>query len=681
MSENIQNIYPLSPMQQGMLFHSLYAPETEVYAEQLSCKLHGKLDVAAFERALQRIVDRHDILRTAFVWEDLDEPLQVVHSDIKVPFEVLDWRDKSSDDQEKALNNFLKTERQNGLDLSQAPLIRINLMRTADDAYYFIWTYHHLLSDGWAFPILLGEVFKYYDAYSQGKELHLEPARPYSDYIAWLQQQDMEKARDFWTERLKGFTAPTPLVVDKQISADGGYGKERIIMSQELSDALNNFSKERKLTLNNLIQGAWAILLNKYSGEDDIVFGATVSGRPPELPGVETMVGLFINTLPVRIALNNNLPVLKCLQNLQREQAELHQYEYSPLVEIQGWSDVPRSLPLFNSILVFENYPVSDAVKQQESSLQVTDLNSFERTNYPITLVAAPGKQLALDIAYETKHFDKAIIKRILKHLETILQTVVTDPNQKLGQISILTEQEKQQSVYDWNYAEEPYPDQTTLHGWFEKQVEKTPDAVAVVFEDQKLTYKELNQRANQLARYLNKKGIGAEVITGISLERSLEIIVSILGVLKAGGAYLPIDPEYPADRINYMIEDSGLSLLITQSSLLDKFSGHDALKVSLDDSRSEIAKEADSNPKNNILPHNLAYVIYTSGSTGKPKGVLLQHQGTCNFIHNMSKHFEINQESSVLEFASFSFDASVADTFLCLLNGAALHVANRETQ
>lgn len=683
MNKNIQDIYPLSPMQQGMLFHSLYAPETEVYSEQLSCMLHGKLNKQAFNKAWQSVTARHETLRSAFVWEDLEEPLQVVYLKADIPFEMLDWRSRSEERQNTDFEEILKAERKRGLELTEAPLMRILLIQLSDDTFRLIWNHHHLLLDGWGLPVILKEVMLHYEAFDKNKEFRLPQPRPYRDYIAWLQRQDMEKARIFWTERLKGFSAPTPLTVNlKDGKEDTGYGKERLIFSQKLSDALNALAKENQLTLNTLVQGAWALLLSRYSGEDDIVFGATVSGRPPELPGVETMLGLFINTLPVRIQINDQSTLLTWLKELQINQVETRQYEYSPLVKIQGWSDVPNNLPLFKSILVFENYPVGESLAQQESSLSLTDVRSFERTNYPITLVAAPAKQLALDIAYETKHFDKAIIKRILKHLETILQAVVTDPNQKLGQISIITEQEKQQSVYDWNRTEKPYPDQTTLHGWFEKQAEKTPDAVAVVFEDQKLTYKELNQRANQLARYLNKKGIGAEVIAGISLERSLEIIISILGVLKAGGAYLPIDPEYPADRINYMIEDSGLSLLITQNSLLDKFSEHDdALKVSLDDSRSEIAKEADSNHRNNILPHNLAYVIYTSGSTGKPKGVLLQHQGTCNFIHNMNKYFEINQESRLLEFASFSFDASVADTFLCLLNGAALHIANRETQ
>jgi len=692
-TRNIEDIYPLSPMQQGMLFHSLYAPETGVYFEQSSYTLRGDLNIPAFERAWQRVIDRHPVLRTAFVWEGLDEPLQVVHRRVELPLEKQDWRGLSEDEQETRLEAFLQADRERGFDLGKAPLIRLTLIRTADDVYHFVWSHHHLLLDGWSQPILVREVFALYEAFQRGQDISLPPVRPYRDYIAWLQRQDIAEAEAFWRRTLKGFTAPTPLTVDvlsrphEPVGDEEDYAMQRMLLPAGTRTALEALARQHQLTLNTLVQGAWAILLSRYSGEDDVVFGATVSGRPADLPGAESMVGLFINTLPVRVQVRPEASVLSWLKDLLAHQVEMRQYEYSPLVEIQGWSEVPRDLPLFESILVFENYPVDEAVREQTGSLQIEWGRTFTRTNYPLTVAVSPGQQMGLLMAYDTRRFDAAAIRRMMGHMQALLTGMAADPQRRIATLPLLTEEEREQILVEWNATAAEFPRDQCIHHLVEAQVAERPDAIAVTFEDQALTYAELNRRANQLAHYLQKLGVGPEVLVGISTERSLEMIIGILGTLKAGGAYLPLDPTYPQERLAYMLEDSHASVLLTQSHLLDRLGvkrdpqsaiGNRQFTICLDTDWEVIAQEPDTNPVSGVTPDNLAYVIYTSGSTGRP--TMLRHRGLCNLTDAQRRAFGIRPGSRILQFSPFSFDASVWETFMALRNGATLCLARQET-
>ena len=331
---NIEDIYPLTPMQKGMLFHTLSAPESGVYFQQLVYTLHGDFDVSAFIRAWQRVVERHPILRTLFLWEQRDQPLQVVRRRVKLPWVQHDWRGLSPAEQQERLEVFLDADRDRGFELSRAPLMRLSLIQVAEDVYHFIWSRHHLLLDMWSGSLVREEVFAFYQAFQRGEVLHLEPARPYRDYITWLRRQDLSRAEVFWRQRLKGFTAPTVLGVDR---APGGlsaqeitYGKQQLRLSRAATATLQSLAREQRLTLNTLVQGAWALLLSRYSGEEDVAFGATVSGRPPDLAGVESMVGLFINTLPVRVQVAADDSLLPWLNRLQSQMVELRQYEVQP---------------------------------------------------------------------------------------------------------------------------------------------------------------------------------------------------------------------------------------------------------------------------------------------------------------------------------------------------------------
>jgi amino acid adenylation domain-containing protein len=681
--KNVEDIYSLSPMQQGMLFHTLYASESRVYFEQLICTLEGNLSASAFEQAWQQVVERHPILRTAFLWEDLDEPLQIVRQQVKLSWEQHDWRELSPGEQQEQLEAFLQAERQRGFDLSQAPLMRLALIQVDENTYQFIWCHHHLLLDGWSLPLVFKEVFAFYEALRQGKNLYLKRSRPYRDYIAWLQQQDLGKAEAFWRQTLQGFTAPTPLVVGKAVGSiynqEQNHDHQQIQLSETATVALESFARQHQLTVNTLLQGAWALLLSRYSGQEDVVFGTTVSGRPPTLTGVESMVGLFINTLPLRVQVSPQADLLSWLKQLQTQHVEMRSYEYSPLVQVQGWSEVPRRLPLFESIVVFENYPIDASLYKQDGSVQIRHVRGFERTNYPLTVAARLGTELSLLLSYDRRHFDAETISRMLGHLQTLLEGMVANQGQRLADLPLLTPKELQQLLVEWNHTQINYPQDVCIHQLFESQVERSPNAVALVFEDEQLTYFELNQRANQVAHYLRSLGVGADAVVGLCVERSLEMVVGMLGTLKAGGAYLPLDPAYPKERLTFMLEDAQVSVLLTQQQLVDKLPEHNGRVVCLDTDWEAISQHSCKNSMSGVTPDHLAYVIYTSGSTGRPKGVLVAHSGLCNLAFAQQKLFDVQPDSRVLQFASLSFDASVWEVFMALAAGATLVLAKRE--
>jgi amino acid adenylation domain-containing protein len=700
--KNIESFYPLSPLQEGMLFHTLYAPETGMYVRQVSLTLHEHLNIGAFERAWQHVADRHPILRTFFLWEEVKTPVQVVRQQVELPLEQYDWRSFSPPEQQERLQAFLQVDRARGFQLSEAPLMRLALIELAEDACQFIWSFHHLLLDGWSVSLVLKEVSTLYQAFCQGKKPHLGPSRPYRDYIAWLQQQDLSEAELFWRRMLDGFTTPTPLVMDRAVegwsSQEQGLGMNQILVPASTTTALQSLARHNQLTLSTLVHGAWALLLSRTSGEDDVVFGSAVSGRPAALAGVESMVGLLINSLVVRVRVPAGASLLPWLNGLQSQQLKARQYEYTPLMQVRSWSQVPRDQPLFESMVAFENFPMIDSWgkhSEESQNLGVGRVHSTIQADLPLTLQARPGPQLSLEIYYDHRRFDADTITRMLGHLQTILESMIAYPDQCLGSVSLLTEPERQQLLVDWNDTGKDYPQDQFICHLFETQVERTPDAVAIVFEDQQLTYRELNRRVNRLADHLQRLGVRPEMRVGIFLERSVEIVVAVLGVLKAGGAFVPLDPTYPQDRLLFMLEDAQVAVLLTQERLLTKFQianfnshltqspghpvTHSPTIICLDTGWGTIAGEEDENPASGVSADNSAYVIYTSGSTGRPKGVVVTHRGLRNLAQAQAPAFGGRPDSRVLQFASISFDASVWEIFGALLIGAKLCLARQD--
>ena len=684
--KNIEDIYALSPVQQGMLFHSLSAPETGIYVEQLVCTLDGDLDVAAFERAWTAVLGRHVVLRTLFVWNRGEKPLQVVRRSVGLPFEQYDWRDLSHAEQERRLDALLEKDRRRGFNLSEAPLMRLALVRTGTEHFQLLWTSHHLILDGWSLPLVLKEVFDFYEAFLQGRELRLKPARPFRDYIAWLKRQDLSQAERYWRETLRGFTQPTPLIPDRSID-ESEYARTTFAEQQEqlprhLTDALHSLARQHHLTLSTLAQGAWALLLSRYSGESDVVFGVTVSGRAANLEGVESMVGLLINTLPLRMRVMGEEPLLSWLKEVQKRQGELVQYEYSPLAQVRNWSDVPRGIDLFHSIHVFENYPLDPAVFGRHGGIRIIDVRALEQNNYPLTIAVMPSgemsAEMSLHIAYDTRRFGAITVERMLGHMRSLLEGIASNPDRRIHELPWLTEAETNFLLKDCNRTRSVRRKERRVHELFEAQAERTPDALALISEQERLTYEELNQRANQLAHYLRGLGVTSQIRVGLVLERSTELVVSLLAVWKAGGTYVPLDPSYPGARLAHIIADAQPRVLLTERRLLKTLPETRAQVICLDTQREIISQQSAKLLCNALEMDGLAYVIYTSGSTGKPKGVIVGHRALSNHLQWMADEFPLSESDRVLQKYSISFDTSVLEMCYPLLCGAALVFAKR---
>nr|QEO74617.1 condensation domain-containing protein [uncultured bacterium] len=682
--QNIDDLYPLSPMQQGMLFHSLYAPDSQLYFNQLSSPISGEINSENFRRAWQEILDRHPILRTAFAWSGLKQPLQIVPQRVELPWEQHDLRGLGVEEQGRKLEEILLADRTRGFDVTKPPLMRVVLIQLGDAQWQVVWSHHHLLMDGWCMPIILKEFASIYDSLQRGESVPPATTRPFRDYIAWLQKQEVTKAEEFWRGMLKGFDSPTSLGNYKLVDGNPNVsdaGEKTIKLSPEATTRLESLARQHQLTLNTLFQGAWGLLLSRYSGESDVVFGATVSGRPTDLEGVENMLGLFINTLPVRLKLDPEQMTLDWLKELQSQQVEARQYEHTPLMAIQSWSEVQRG-SLFESILAFENYPVNGptASRPRSTNFEMPDVKLFQRTNYPLSLMAWPaGPNLAVQLAYDSR-FEPATVDRMLHHLEVLLENILTKPDQRLREVSMLTTREREQLLTQSSPISTPV-ESACVHQLFETQVEKSPHDVALTCGDQQLTYAELNQQSNRLAHYLRSLGAGPDVRVAVCFERTLDAAVSIIAVLKAGGTLVPLDPEHPRDRQTFVLADSEASILLTQSWLSDRLPPHSGRVVYLDHEAEAVALQSAENPENVSQSSDVAYLIYTSGTTGKPKAVMVEQGSFTNTLLATQSVFEFVATDVLLCMASFSFDISLFELMsLLLVGGRTIIVSKQET-
>ncbi len=678
---DVEDSYPLSPIQQGMVFHSIYDRHSGVEIEQMIYTLHEKINVHEFMLAWQRVIDRHPILRTGFRWEGLQEPVQEVNRSASPVWGEQDWRSLAKDEQQARLTAYLADDRKRGFDLSDKTLNRFALFRVGECDYQFIWTFHHAIIDGRSFVIVLKEVFAYYEAFSNRRILKLDQPRAYRDYIEWQRGRDASRAENFWRDELKGFRSPTPLVVTRNdqtsVADEAAYTEQEVKLSPSLTSALKSLAKEHQVTLNNMVQGAWALLLGRYCGETDVVFGATRACRRSSIAGAETIVGPLINTLPMRISIAEDMQLIAWLKQIRAKHIALREYEHDPLMKIQEWSEITNGRSLFDSLLVFENYELDTFLRAQGESWQRREFKLLEQTNYPLALSAWAGPELLLRLAYDKRNFDDDAIKRMLGHVKTLLEGMAQNPYQSLASLPMLTDAEQRQLLFDWAGADREYSPCACIHQLFEAQVKRTPKATAVMFEGEKLSYLELNAKANQLAHHLRASGVGRESIVGICMERSLEMIVGIMAVLKAGGAYVPLDPAYPKQRLAVMLSDAKPAVLLTQQRGLDRLPAHRARVICIDSDWEQIAERSEDNPDAQATPENLAYVIYTSGSTGTPKGVMIEHRSLVNFSESAATDYDIKPADRVLQFASINFDASAEEIYPCLTRGATLVLRN----
>ncbi len=675
----IADRYPLSPLQQGMLFHYLREPASGTDIEQIVCTLPEPIESGRLRQAWERVVQRHAVLRTAFSWQGQSDPDQVVHASVDLPWQELDWSAVSQAEQEKRLAEFLVADRKVGFDMSRAPLLRVTLIRLGERNFQMVWTFHHALIDGRSFPTLLNEVFAFYDALCAGEQFTLPEPKAYREYIEWIGSHEPAGAEQYWREQLQGFATPTPLVVESRTplsQPDTRQGDDRVVLSEDATAGLIAFAKDCDTTLNTLLQAAWALLLSRYSGQEEVMFGVVRACRKSTIPGAEDIVGLFINTLPLRVRIPQDSQLIDWLKQIRAQWMSMRDYEHTPLVQVQKWSEIPAGTPMFSSILMFENYELEARLKQQGGEWAHRGVRLYEQTGYPITLTVYSGTQLCAQIEFDRTRFAPATIARMLNHIKTLLEGMLARPTQRLRDLPMLASEEERQLIVDWNNTGRDYPQGVLLHQLFEAQVQRTPTATAVTFEGEQLSYDELNRRANQLAHHLQKMGAGPDTLVGVCMERSLEMVIALYGILKAGAAYVPIDPEYPQQRIEFMLKDAAVPVLLTQERLRQSLPAYKGRVLCLDRDLSSILDEPANNPVNATNPGNLAYMIYTSGSTGQPKGAMNTHRGICNRLRWMQEQYRLTESDKVLQKTPFSFDVSVWEFFWPLLFGAQLVVA-----
>jgi amino acid adenylation domain-containing protein/non-ribosomal peptide synthase protein (TIGR01720 family) len=653
----LEDLYPLSPMQQGMLFHSLYEPQVGAYISQLRLDIGG-LDSERFTRSWQAALERHDILRSSFHWQGLDVAHQAIARQVALPLQVLEATDTDA---------LADAELAQGFELGTAPLLRLKLVRTGTDAWHLIYTSHHMLMDGWSNAQLLAEVIQHYAA---GQALPA-PTGQYRDYLGWLQQQSPVVGEQFWKAALAPLQAPTLLAeaLRPPVGAEGSE-EHRVALDGRTTQRLAEFARQQKVTLNTVLQAAWSLLLQRYTGQDCVVFGATVAGRSAPLPGIEEQLGLFINTLPLVCSMKPDQTVSQWLGELQGLNLAMREFEHVPLYDIQGWAGQQGSA-LFDSLLVFENFPVAQALKQgAPAGLSFANLHNHERTHYPLTLGIELGEALSLDFSYDAARFSAAQVAQLSANLQHLLTQLVASPDAALGALELLDAEDKNAVLAISQPASVELSTTLLVHERIAAQAAATPDALALQVDGQTLSYVQLNAQANRLAHRLIDNGAGPGKRVGLALRRGPQLIVSLLAVLKSGAAYVPLDPKYPAERLAYMIEDSRLDVLLCESGLLEDLPLATGLvRLRLDDS----AGYPQGNPQNHAVAADLAYIIYTSGSTGQPKGVAIAHDALREFCLTAADYSRLTKEDRVLQFATFSFDGFVEQCFPALCVGAAL--------
>ena len=678
--ESIEDSYPLSSLQHGMLFHSLYNPSAGVDFEQMIITLLHDVNISCIQQAWLNVIRRHTVLRTGFRWDGL-EPRQEVFSDVEPAWQVFDWRELDRPDREARLEQFLCDDRRAGFDMRRPPLLRFALFRIDESEYRLVWSFHHAILDGRAFVIVLKEVFAFYQSLSNGNHLHLAPPRQFRDYISWLERVELSAAEKYWSKTLAGVETTTPLsaVFSTGLAAETyALSSQEMRLSATTTAAIQELATRYDITPNTIIQGAWAVLLSRYTGNSDVVFGVTRACRKSAMGGADDVVGLFINTLPLRVKIPESGKVMPWLADIRADNIDVRPYEHTPLVAIRQWCQSESNTPLFDSILVFENFLLDTALREPGGDWERRRFELRGKTNYPLTVGAYLDTELLIRITHYTRWFSNIVIARMLGHLRTVIEAIVADPMQNISRLPLLTKVEEQEILLDYNDSSSDLSQIDAVHHLFEEAACISPNAIALVFEDQQLTYHQVNSRANQLAHYLRARGVGPDVLVGLCIERSAAMVVGMLGILKAGGAYVPLDTDLPKDRLGWMIEDCSAHLLLTEKRWADTGDRPDRV-ICLDTDASAIDQESDENLESGVCSHHLVYAIYTSGSTGHPKCVGIEHRQLLNYVQGISRGIGLGPGASYATVSTFAADLGNTAVFPSLCGGGCLHVLSSE--
>ena len=685
LSRNIEAIYPLAPMQQGLLFHSLLHPGKGMYLLQYRhVMVMPNLDLAAFRQAWAQVVERHELLRTSFVWKQQKRPMQVVHKQVELPITYEDWSHLSEAEQQARLEQLLSEERAQGLDFTKAPLMRVRLYKLAPDTFQFVRSYHHILMDAWCFSIIMMDFLNGYRAAQEGRRLDLPAPRPYRDFIRWLDTQKPEDHQAFWQQRLAGFDTPNEFGFGHAGRIHGAAEPvEDCVehLNAEQTQALQHAAAQHGITLNTLVQGAWALLLARYSGDRDLVFGITVAGRPVHLQGMDSIVGLFINSLPLRWHWRADDALGPWLKALQTENLSLREHESVSLADIQRWSDVQRQ-DLFQSLFVFENAPIAADLRQGQLDYLISDMANRTHTNYPITVVIVPGERLHLQLTYQTDWFLREEVEQMLRHLRTLLLNIGdalgTNPGTPLHHLAMLDQDEIAQQHQVWaggGLAADEQQLQPLYIERLQQQVRRSPERIAIVHGEQSLSFDQLNRAANRLARHLRAQGVKADDLVAVFDERGLDLVVMIVATLKAGAGWLPLDPRNPPQRLAQVLRQSRAPLLIHSAGqgelALEAMGLLERPPICVRYEPAVLSRYSDDDLDLPVHGSSLAYCIFTSGSTGTPKGAMVAHAGMLNNILGKLPGLGLDAHDVIAQTAPQCFDISVWQTLAGLVLGA----------
>ncbi|MFE1763839.1 amino acid adenylation domain-containing protein [Streptomyces angustmyceticus] len=670
----VEDVLPLSPLQEGLLFHALYADSgPDVYAMQMAVDLEGPLDTDALRAAGQALLERHPNLRAWFHRRPGGQAVQVIRSRVELAWDEVDLTAEDEATRQAELARLTDEARHRRFDLATPPLVRFLLIRLATGRHRLLILKHHIVLDGWSMPLFLRDLVTLY--HRGGDQAALPPVVPYRTYFDWLAGQDTETTRDAWREALSGVTEPTLL-------APAGAGAPTELprdvtrrLPADLTAALQRHAAGTSVTLSTVLQSAWAVLLGRLLGRDDVVFGTTVSGRPPEIPGIESIVGLFINTLPVRVRLDLSESWSALASRLQEEQTALSAHHHLGLTEIQQHTGLGE---LFDTLMVYENFPVPAGGEQQPTELRATAVEGRAAAHYPLSLIASLGSDgLRLRLDYRPELFDARTVERLLGRLVRLLEEIGATPGKAVGALDVLAPDERAQLVEGWHGGPLTLPaGPPTMLRAFADAVAAGPDDLAVRLGDQRLTYRQLDEEANRLARLLTELGVRPETRVGVLLDRSTALLVAALAVLKAGGVYVPLEPNYPDERVRLLLDETASPVLLTDAVRAADWTAKlgDRTEVVAVDGDPRLAAQDRTAPEVVVLPDQLAYVIYTSGSTGVPKGVAVTHR---NVVELAADHWwQLDRTHRVLFHSPHAWDVSTLEWWVPLLNHGEVVIA-----
>jgi amino acid adenylation domain-containing protein len=701
--------YGLTPLQEGMLFNRLLRGGTGVDIEQLVCTLHERIEIAHLARAWQEVTDRHQALRAGFRWQGIDRPAQAFLDSVPIGIDEYDLRGLGQREQAERLAAYLAEDRGRGFDLTRPPLFRLACFRMAADDFRMVWSFHHIIIDGRSIRIVLEEVFAIYEAACRSERRVLGKPHAYSQYLEWLERKDDSTAEAYWRNALKSFTSPTRLAVDREAGAGPAefgsgpprYSRREIRFPAPLTAELQALARQLDVTVNTILQGAWALFLSRYSGEEDVVFGATRAGRHATVPGADAMVGLFINTLPIRARVSPDTPLPDWLRGLRRQHIAQRGVEQTPLASVRAWSGVPGTSPLFESLLVFENFDLRAALKARAGDWSKREFRLHEQSGFPVTVAAALGPELVVRICCDAGRFDDPVVDRMAGHLRTLLEQVAEEPGRRLSEIPMLTGAERRRLLVDWNATSADYPRDRQVQELFDEQVEETPFAVALADHAREITYRDAGDRADAVADALRRAKVGTEEPIGLWGWGSADATIALLGILKAGAVYVPLPVDSPPSRIGAILEDAGIEHVIDCGapewplegsryrllSMVDLCGDMERSPQSAVGSGSpgtadrQAERRARSRPEPGIpigsRADAVACVIYTSGTSGRPKGVAVRHRSIVNLLYYRTRSQFRPGDFAVAPLTSpLHFDGSLVQIFSPLLTGGTLVTA-----